>query len=134
MNAILHTVFTDHLDFPPVTAYMWHCFEVCSDFFPRIVHILILPFAETLQRRARDIAKTYQADKERWIEAAEKIRQPYWDYALNAVPPAEVLTQKHLDYGFRWTPLHAPSHSTLLSSTVQSHGSYVPPADVGLEK
>ena len=42
-----------------------------------------------LQNHAKDIAKTYAVDDLRWQRAAEDLRQPFWDWARNSVPPAE---------------------------------------------
>lgn len=45
-----------------------------------------------LQRRAEEIAETYTVDKARWQSAAANLRQPYWDWAAEPVPPAEVIS------------------------------------------
>ncbi len=39
-----------------------------------------------------EIAETYTVDKERWKQAAADLRQPFWDWAKNAVPPPEVIS------------------------------------------
>lgn len=36
---------------------------------------------------------TYTVDTEDWNQAADNLRQPFWDWALNAVPPDEVIKQ-----------------------------------------
>lgn len=38
------------------------------------------------------IADTYTIDKPRWQKAAADLRQPFWDWARNSVPPAEVIS------------------------------------------
>ena len=45
-----------------------------------------------MQGHARRIAQTYRANKGDWKQAAKDIRQPYWDFAANSVPPDEVIT------------------------------------------
>lgn len=47
-----------------------------------------------MQSRATQIAATYQVHKEDWVQAATDLRQPYWDWAVNAVPPDEVIALK----------------------------------------
>jgi len=41
---------------------------------------------------ARQIAQKYSTDQDSWIQAAASLRQPYWDWARNAVPPPEVIS------------------------------------------
>jgi tyrosinase len=50
-----------------------------------------------LQQLALQIAKTYQVDTQNWVAAAQSLRCPYWDWAINSVPPAEVISLKTLD-------------------------------------
>jgi len=45
-----------------------------------------------MQQHAQTIAQKYQTDQDRWINAAANIRQPYWDWASNTVPPPEVIS------------------------------------------
>ena len=45
-----------------------------------------------MQSHAVAIAETYLTDSTAWIEAAASIRQPYWDWAKNSLPPDEVIT------------------------------------------
>lgn len=45
---------------------------------------------QVLQQHAIEIAKTYTVNKDRWTKAARNIRNPYWDWAVHAVPPPEV--------------------------------------------
>lgn len=41
---------------------------------------------------AQQIADTYAADKDAWKQAAVNLRQPYWDWAANSVPPPQVIS------------------------------------------
>ncbi len=43
-----------------------------------------------------EIAATYTVDKEGWKKAAADLRQPFWDWARNSVPPAEVISEKQV--------------------------------------
>lgn len=45
---------------------------------------------QLLQQHAIEIAKTYTVNQDRWTKAAQDMRTPYWDWAVNAVPPPEV--------------------------------------------
>jgi tyrosinase len=45
-----------------------------------------------MQRHALDIAGQYQVDKDTWNTAAQNLRAPYWDWATNSLPPAEVIS------------------------------------------
>ncbi len=49
---------------------------------------------QILQDHAVKIAETYQVDQDAWKDAANQLRQPYWDWAKNSVPPAEVVELK----------------------------------------
>lgn len=50
-----------------------------------------------MQQRAKEVAATYtSSDKAAWVQAAEQIRQPYWDWAANSVPPDEVIALKQV--------------------------------------
>jgi tyrosinase len=44
-----------------------------------------------LQQRAEEIAAKYTVDAEDWKQAATNLRQPYWDWALNAILPDQVI-------------------------------------------
>jgi tyrosinase len=46
-----------------------------------------------LQKRAEEIAAKYTVDTAGWKKAAIDLRQPYWDWALNAIPPDQVIAQ-----------------------------------------
>ena len=45
-----------------------------------------------LQKRAVEIANTYKVDSAGWKQAAKDIRHPYWDWAVHATPPAEIIS------------------------------------------
>jgi len=49
-------------------------------------------YEQVLQQHALEIANTYQVDTQRWVTAAQDLRAPYWDWATNSVPPAEVIS------------------------------------------
>lgn len=49
-----------------------------------------------MQSNAVRIAATYTVDQAAWKKAANDIRQPYWDWAANAVPPPEVISLKQV--------------------------------------
>ncbi|KAG8960489.1 hypothetical protein FRC00_000213 [Tulasnella sp. 408] len=53
-------------------------------------------YEQILQQHAVKIAKTYTEDTAAWIEAAEQLRMPYWDWASNPVPPAEVISMDYV--------------------------------------
>ena len=44
-----------------------------------------------IQKFAKEVAATYGVDQPAWMRAAEELRQPYWDWAANAIPPDEVI-------------------------------------------
>ena len=44
-----------------------------------------------MQKYALKIAATYTVDPDDWLQAATNLRQPYWDWTVNAVPPDEVI-------------------------------------------
>jgi tyrosinase len=46
-----------------------------------------------LQQHAVEIAATYRVNTEDWKKAAADLRQPYWDWAANAIPPDQVISQ-----------------------------------------
>lgn len=56
----------------------------------------LLFYQQILQQRAEEIAATYTVDKEGWKQAATNLRQPFWDWASNAIPPDQVIAQKQV--------------------------------------
>lgn len=47
---------------------------------------------QVLWTRAQEVAATYTVDQANWKAAATTIRQPYWDWAKDSVPPPEVIS------------------------------------------
>jgi len=43
---------------------------------------------------AEEVAATYTVDQAAWKAAASSLRQPYWDWAANSIPPDEVIVLK----------------------------------------
>lgn len=43
-----------------------------------------------------EIANTYKVDTAAWKKAARAIRLPYWDWAIHATPPPEVISFKRV--------------------------------------
>ncbi|KZV73173.1 photo-regulated tyrosinase [Peniophora sp. CONT] len=48
-------------------------------------------FEQVMQEQAIAIANTYEVNAEQFMSAAQTLRVPYWDWALNSVPPDEVI-------------------------------------------
>jgi tyrosinase len=63
-----------------------------SVLFPTWHRPYIMLYEQILQQHARTIAARYTVDQAAWKKAAEDLRQPYWDWAANSVPPAEVIS------------------------------------------
>ncbi|KLO14547.1 Di-copper centre-containing protein [Schizopora paradoxa] len=51
-------------------------------------------YEQLLNKHAQDIAKDMPDE---WKKSASELRQPYWDWAINGVPPPEVIEYKTLD-------------------------------------
>lgn len=51
-------------------------------------------YQQILQQLATTVAAKYTVDQASWKQAAVDLRQPYWDWAANAVPPPEVISLK----------------------------------------
>jgi tyrosinase len=49
---------------------------------------------QVFQQHALDVAKTYRNDQQLWLDAAQNLRAPYWDWATNSVPPPEVISMQ----------------------------------------
>ncbi|KAL0564746.1 hypothetical protein V5O48_017294 [Marasmius crinis-equi] len=60
--------------------------------FPTFHRPYMILIEQAIQREAVKIANTYTADAQRFKDAAQSLRQPYWDWARNSVPPAEVIS------------------------------------------
>ncbi|KAF9069697.1 tyrosinase [Rhodocollybia butyracea] len=63
-----------------------------SVLFPTFHRPYVLLIEQAIQRAAVNIAESYTVDKARYQNAARVLRQPYWDWASNAVPPPEVIS------------------------------------------
>ncbi|KAF9560844.1 tyrosinase [Agrocybe pediades] len=63
-----------------------------SVLFPTWHRPYVMLYEQILQKHAVDIAATYTVNQDSWKTAAANLRQPYWDWAANAVPPAEVIS------------------------------------------
>ncbi|KAI0297811.1 photo-regulated tyrosinase [Multifurca ochricompacta] len=68
-----------------------------SVLFPTWHRPYVALYEQVLQHHALEKAKTYQVDRERWIAAAENLRAPYWDWATDIIPPAEVISLAFVD-------------------------------------
>ncbi|EKM51950.1 uncharacterized protein PHACADRAFT_262375 [Phanerochaete carnosa HHB-10118-sp] len=67
-----------------------------SMLFPTWHRPYVALFEQVLHQHAAAIAKTYKVDHGRWEKAAADLRAPYWDWAVNSVPPPEVITDKQV--------------------------------------
>ncbi|GAW02360.1 tyrosinase [Lentinula edodes] len=63
-----------------------------SVLFPTFHRPYVLLIEQAIQAAAVDIAATYIVDRARYQDAALNLRQPYWDWARNPVPPPEVIS------------------------------------------
>ncbi|KAA1472059.1 photo-regulated tyrosinase [Dentipellis sp. KUC8613] len=63
-----------------------------SVLFPTWHRPYMMLYEQVLQSHAKDIAAKYTVDKDRWSKAAANLRQPYWDWASNTIPPPEVIS------------------------------------------
>ncbi|KAK1227951.1 hypothetical protein PQX77_008996 [Marasmius sp. AFHP31] len=64
--------------------------------FPTWHRPYMILMEQAIQGEAMKIAETYTFEKERFKEAALNLRQPYWDWAENSVPPAEIISMDRL--------------------------------------
>ncbi|KAG8891850.1 hypothetical protein FRB99_003288, partial [Tulasnella sp. 403] len=58
-------------------------------------------YEQVLQSHAVEIAKKYQVDQAGWLAAANTLRMPFWDWAVNIVPPPEVISDKQVTITLR---------------------------------
>lgn len=75
----------------------WHrpyvaLYEVSEFQGSRLRTCLTIHFQQILHEHTLEIAATYKADQASWVQAATNMRQPYWDWATQAVPPPEVIS------------------------------------------
>ncbi|KAJ3505393.1 hypothetical protein NLJ89_g7442 [Agrocybe chaxingu] len=67
-----------------------------SVLFPTWHRPYVMLFEQIVQKNAEAIAATYRVDQAAWKQAASDLRQPYWDWAANAIPPDEVIALKQV--------------------------------------
>jgi tyrosinase len=54
---------------------------------------------QIIQSEAAKIAATYTSNiKDQYVNAAKVLRQPFWDWASNMTPPAEIITLDQVEY------------------------------------
>ncbi|CDO69906.1 hypothetical protein BN946_scf184884.g65 [Trametes cinnabarina] len=63
-----------------------------SVLFPTWHRPYVALFEQVLQKHAAEIAEKYTVDRPRWQKAAAELRQPFWDWARETVPPPEVIS------------------------------------------
>lgn len=63
-----------------------------STLFPTWHRPYVMLYEQILQNYAAQVANTYTVDTAAWQQAAADFRQPYWDWATNSVPPAQVIS------------------------------------------
>jgi tyrosinase len=64
-----------------------------------------------LQGAAIEAAKKFTVDQEAWTQAAQDLRQPYWDWGFELVPPDEVIRTEQIqivDYNGEHVSVHNP--------------------------
>lgn len=59
--------------------------------FPTWHRPYVLLYEQLLQSLASQAAAKFTVNKDAWTQAAQQIRQPYWDWAQYALPPDEVI-------------------------------------------
>ncbi|KAG8981525.1 hypothetical protein FRB93_008563 [Tulasnella sp. JGI-2019a] len=64
-----------------------------SVLFPTWHRPYVALYEQVLQNHAVQIASSYTVDKAAWQASAANLRAPYWDWAANSVPPAEVISK-----------------------------------------
>lgn len=64
-----------------------------STLFPTWHRPYVMLVEQIINHHAQQIAGTYKTyDRREWVDAATKLRQPYWDWAENIVPPPQVIS------------------------------------------
>ncbi|EKM78930.1 hypothetical protein AGABI1DRAFT_114468 [Agaricus bisporus var. burnettii JB137-S8] len=59
--------------------------------FPTWHRVYVSIYEQVLQEAAKGIAKKFTVHKKEWAQAAEDLRQPYWDTGFALVPPDEII-------------------------------------------
>jgi tyrosinase len=62
-----------------------------SVLFPTWHRPYMILYEQIIQSYAKQIAATYSVDRNDWVQAANELRHPFWDWASNSVPPDEVV-------------------------------------------
>jgi tyrosinase len=68
-----------------------------TNIFPTWHRPYVALIEQAIQARAVQIAATYKVDTARWNQAAADLRQPYWDWALNSVPPTQIISDQKVN-------------------------------------
>jgi tyrosinase len=75
----------------------WHrAYLVLFEVWARFLNIILtfschFPHQQEVQKAATEIAQLYPTDQARWLDAAARLRIPYWDWVTHVIPPKEVL-------------------------------------------
>ncbi|PFH53631.1 hypothetical protein AMATHDRAFT_54855 [Amanita thiersii Skay4041] len=56
----------------------------------------LMVIEQTIQKHAIAIATQFTVDKEAWQKVAVDLRQPYWDWTANSLPPDVVIRDEHV--------------------------------------
>ncbi|KXN83343.1 Polyphenol oxidase 2 [Leucoagaricus sp. SymC.cos] len=64
--------------------------------FPTWHRPYVALYEQTIQEAANEAAKKFTVDKEAWAQAAQDLRQPYWDWGFQLVPPDEVIKNEQI--------------------------------------
>ncbi|KIM38482.1 hypothetical protein M413DRAFT_75996 [Hebeloma cylindrosporum] len=67
-----------------------------SVLFPTWHRPYVMLYEQILQQLAATVAAKYTVEQAAWKQAAVDLRQPYWDWAANAIPPEEVISLKQV--------------------------------------
>ncbi|OJT09435.1 Tyrosinase [Trametes pubescens] len=67
-----------------------------SVLFPTWHRPYVALYEQILQKHAIQIARKYVFEGYSWRKVAADLRQPYWDWASNAVPPPEVISMERV--------------------------------------
>jgi len=65
-----------------------------SVIFPTWHRTYVSIYEQILQAAAVEIAAKFTVDKEAWVQAAQDLRQPYWDWGFQLVPPEELINKR----------------------------------------
>lgn len=69
-----------------------------TNLFPTWHRPYVALFEQIIQDRAQKIAALYNTpDAAEWKTAAENLRQPFWDWSKNAIPPDEVISMDQVN-------------------------------------